>query len=179
MSITTTVEAALKLGLPLLALSWLLFNWLFTEGELERDTGHKAMHARLKKMKSSFRKKTGGNTRYLYDKWGWFGGGFYGLAGLWTFLVIEVNDFTGYLMSGRLLEPFAAGWINFFINFLIQQLANSIQALVWFSYWPGAGQSILLWVVVAYLCYWAGIEAARRELTLADLINSTNRPRTE
>jgi len=172
MSILTTLESIIKLGLPMFGMSWLMFHWLFSEGRLERDAGHRVIRGRLKKIKGTFKKETKGNTRYLYDRWAWFGGGFYGLAGMWTFLVIETQDLYGYLFGGSLLEPFADGFITFIIDFLINQVTNSIQALVWFAYWPGEGQSILIWIAAGYLGYWAGIEMARRNLSPADLVRS-------
>ena len=52
----------------------------------------------------------------------------------------------------------------------LHQLTNSIQALLWFSFWPGPGQSMLIWIAVGYLGYWAGIEMARRQMSVADII---------
>jgi hypothetical protein len=46
----------------------------------------------------------------------------------------------------------------------MNQLSNLINAFVWFSYWDG---SMLIWVLVAYAGYLAGIEAARRNLQVS------------
>jgi len=46
----------------------------------------------------------------------------------------------------------------------MNQLSNLISAFMWFSYWDG---SMLIWVLVAYAGYIAGIEAARRNLQVS------------
>ena len=57
----------------------------------------------------------------------------------------------------QLLED---GIISFVVCFLINQFGNVISAFLWFSYWPA--ESILLWILIAYLGYWTGVELARR-----------------
>lgn len=170
MRIYSTIEAILKLGLPMAVFSWLLFHWLFSDGNLGRDVKHKALKSQLKEQKKQL--KTSGNkkVRFVYDRWAWFGGGFYGLAGLWTFLVIEFNDLVNFLSTGNYLAGLETGILNVVISFLINQLTNSIQALLWFSYWPGPGQSMLIWIAVGYLGYWAGVEMARRQMTPGDIL---------
>ena len=169
MGLVTVVQSILLLGLPLLILSWAIFNWLYTEGKLDREDQHRVIKKRLKNMKGEIRKGDSRKARFFYDKWTLFGSGFYGLAGLWTFVIIEVRDLIGFLTSGAMATLFDQGLTQFVIDFFVNQLGNSIQALLWFSYWPSGGQSILIWVAVAYLGYWAGIEIARRQLSMAHL----------
>lgn len=95
------------LGLPMVALSWVIFSWIFLSGEIDRQDKRDAIKAQVKKLKtlSSLDGKRG--KRYLYDKWVWFGSGFYGLAGIWTLIVIEVGG-TGWI-SQQTRQFFGAG----------------------------------------------------------------------
>jgi hypothetical protein len=175
MDILVIAEALVKLGLPMTVLSWLIFHWLFSEGKLGRDIRHKALKSQLKSQKKQLKKTDNKKARFVYSRWGWFGGGFYGLAGLFTFLVIEISDLLTFLSAGNYLAGIDTDILNFIINFLINQLTNSIQALLWFSYWPGPGESMLVWIAAGYLGYWSGIEMARRQLTPADIVKPKNK----
>ncbi|MDP6413473.1 MAG: hypothetical protein QGG54_00280 [Gammaproteobacteria bacterium] len=95
----------------------------------------------------------------------WFGSGFYGLAGLWTFAVIEIGQFFGFIFNFPGFSVlFGDGLIAFLVDLGLNQLSNVIQAFVWFSYWPS--DSIIIWILVAYLGYWVGVELARRHVEL-------------
>lgn len=147
----------------MVALSWFIFTWLFSAGEIDREADHKTITSRLKNMKKVVADKENQNANYVYEKWTWFGSGFYGLAGLWTFAVIEITQFFGFIFNFPGFEElFGDGIIDFIITFFVNQLGNVIQAFVWFAYWPS--DSIIIWILVAYLGYWAGVELARRNV---------------
>jgi hypothetical protein len=156
--------AILVLGLPVALASWFIFHWLFSAAGLEREGDRKTLSARVKKARKRIAKQKPSNGRYVYEKWMLFGSGFYGLAGLWTFVLIEVQQAVEFVLNfpgwNVLLQ---GGVIGFLINFLINQLANVLQGLIWFSWWPA--DSMLIWIGVAYLGYWAGVELARRQIT--------------
>lgn len=165
MEILDLIEALIKLGIPMVVLSWFIFSWLYSEGEIDREANRKAISARIKKMKKSFEKKEESKPNYVYDKWMWFGSGFYGLAGLWSFAVIEISDMFGFVFNfPGLAVMFEDGFIGFLIALALNQVGNIITAFVWFSYWPA--ESTLMWVLVAYIGYWAGVEMARRGMEL-------------
>lgn len=170
MLLLNTLEAILKLGLPMLGLSWLLFHWLYAEGELDRGDDRKAVRQRLRKMKKAFRGSANRGPRIVYDRWAWFGTGFYGLAALWTFLVLEGTGAAGFLSSAGFMTMLDNGIVAFIIGFLVNQLANTIEALLWFGYWSGDNGSVVVSIAVAYMGYWAGTELARRERRPADLL---------
>jgi hypothetical protein len=161
--------ACALLGLPMVVASWFLFSWLFGNGSVNREMDRKTLHASLKKVKKKLSAGDGDSpgkrARFIYDKWMWFGSGFYGLAGLWTFAVIEIGQFFAFMFDAQswstLLDN---GLISFLISFALNQLGNMLQGLVWFTYWPA--DSMLLWVLVAYLGYWLGVELARRSVVL-------------
>ncbi len=157
------ILAVLLIGLPLAVLSWLIFTWLYNTGEIDRNADRKAVAARVKEMKQSYKSSRAMRRRNpVMAKWMWFGSGFYGLAGLWTLVVIEIRQFFGFIFfypgTDVLLQD---GLISFLIGVLVNQLENIIVAFVWFTYWPA--DSIVIWLIVAYMGYWAGVEAARRQ----------------
>lgn len=149
------------LGIPMVLLSWFLFSWMFERGDLNREDSRQAINSRVKELKKNKESTSAEKKNLIYDKWMWFGSGFYGLAGLWTLLVIEVREFIGFLFNLSALRSWAAdGFIDALIDFFLAQLGNVIQAFVWFNYWPA--DSIVIWVLVAYAGYWLGVEIGRR-----------------
>jgi hypothetical protein len=165
MRILDLIKALVELGIPMAVLSWFIFSWLYGAGEIDREAGRKAISARVKKLKKSFEKKEEKNTNYVYDKWMWFGSGFYGLAGLWTFAVVEISDLFGFVFNfPGLTAMFEDGFISFVVALLLNQVTNIVTAFVWFGYW--SADSVIVWVLVAYIGYWAGVEMARRGMVL-------------
>lgn len=165
MEILDLIEAWIKLGIPMVVLSWFIFSWLYSEGEIDREASRKAISARIKGMKKSFEKKDEDKPNYVYDKWMWFGSGFYGLAALWSFAVIEISDLFSFIFNfPGLAALFEDGILGFIIDLALNQVGNIISAFVWFGYWPA--ESTLMWVLVAYVGYWAGVEMARRGIEL-------------
>lgn len=178
------LNAVIKLGLPLAGASWFLFDRLYGDGNLERSADRKAIKLQMKSMKAALKsekkkkKKEKGDEEVakiekrprthadiIFDKWMWFGSGFYGLAALWSFVIIELTDLYNFIFHFPGLGVlFGDGVIELIVNLLVNQLQNIVTAFVWFSFWDA--DSILLWVLVAYGGYWAGIEIARRELTV-------------
>lgn len=153
--------AVFKLGLPILVLSWLLFSWLYRKGKLEIKAGRKETAENLKEMKKKSKAKGQGGQNYIYDKWMWFGSGFYGLAALWTFLVTELVDITNFILNfPGFATFFAKGVLYTLTTVLLNQLGNILSAFLWFNYW--SDDSPITWFIVAYLSYLGGIELAKR-----------------
>ncbi len=164
----------IQLGLPLVLLSWLLFMRLFLSGEVARGAGRKEIDKSIKALKEkftieqkqdkrSFMPKS--KTDFVFGKWMYFGGGFYGLATCWTFLVIEASELGSFIVNfSGVPAQFQDGIIPVLVGLLLGQLGNLLSAFFWFGYW---GESVVLSVLVAYLGYWIGIEAARRNLDIS------------
>ena len=55
MGILQISEAIIKLGLPALLLSWMIFHWLFSEGEINREVKHKALKTHLRGRRKPFK----------------------------------------------------------------------------------------------------------------------------
>ena len=177
MLILDLLEALVKLGLPLAGLSWFLFSQLYDAGDIDRNANRKVVKSQVRSLRAVFkrrdkrkderkdeRKENRGNNM-VYDRWMWFGSGFYGLAGLWTFLVIEVLDLFNFVFHFPGLEQlFSDGLFSLVMDVVGNQIGNVVSAFVWFGYWDI--DSTLLLVLIAYLGYWAGVELARRETKL-------------
>jgi hypothetical protein len=173
MSIFVWFVAAFKLGVPVAGMSWLMFNWLYGAGQLSRNAGHKAIREQIGQIKKSHKTNKAKSGNYLYRQWLMFGGGFYGLAALWTLLSIEVGELISFLFNFDLQELMADGFVAMLLNFIAAQVNNIVTAAVWFAYWPEGNQPILPWVLMAYAGYLLGIHLAREQQTLhkvSDLI---------
>lgn len=178
MSILIWLEAAIKLGIPMAVLGGLMFNWLYGAGQLSRDDGHKAIRERLNELRKQHKTNKSKNGNYLYKQWLFFGGGFYGLAVLWTLLVIEVGELIGFIINFDLAILFADGIVGVLVNLVVSQLANVVTALFWFGYWPaGGGGALVAWVAVAYGGYLFGIHLARDNDSLHRLSDLKDRIR--
>lgn len=99
----------------------------------------------------------------VLEKWFSFGGGFYGLVALYTWLVVEWNEVWDFLVDlpGIVFSFDVGSLISLVINFFIESLMNFITAIAWPMYWLGVAGNPWVWIVVAYGGYWLGIKAAQ------------------
>lgn len=165
------LRATLELGLPVAALSWLLFYRLYSRGELARDADRKAISTSLKEIRKATKQSKAPADSVLHSKWMKFGGGFYGTAALWTLIVIEASGVAGVLAHPSSLEAmFNNGFASFIAYWVSSQVSTFVQALVWFAWWPAKGGNSLVWGVVAYAAYIAGLNVARYETRLGSRI---------
>lgn len=176
------IAAGFKLGLPMTAMSWLMFNWLYGAGQLPRDAGHQAIREHLTTIKKHHKANKPRHGNYLYKQWLFFGGGFYGLAVLWTLLIIEVRELLLFIVNFDLATLLANGIAALVISLVAAQLSNILSALLWFGYWPGNGGAILPWIAMAYAGYLWGIHLARERQSLhslSDLLRKSKSGRRE
>lgn len=171
MGIWDILAAGIKLGVPVAGLSWLLFQRLYSAGEIDRDGDRAALKAGLKELKKAAKKKGATSAgsplewgHYLLrKKWFRFGSGFYGTAALWTFMVVEVADLLSFIRDfPGFANLFENGVIAFLVNLLVGQIQNFVTAIVWFDYWPDESQTLFIWLVAAYLGYRVGRNLAQR-----------------
>jgi hypothetical protein len=102
-SILVWFLAVIQLGVAMAVMNWLVFNWLFGAAQLPREAGHNAIREHLmtlrKHPKTNKTKIKTKNSNYLYKRWLFFKGSFYGLAVLWTLRVIGVSELTGLIFN--------------------------------------------------------------------------------
>lgn len=95
----------------------------------------------------------------VHSKWVSFGGGFYGLAALITFIAIEAGEIISFLASATGFQYFIdAISFSMLVAVFMESIRNMITALVWFTYWPdqiniGNGW---IWLIMAYAGYRTG-----------------------
>ena len=89
-------QALLQVGLPVALLTWLLLARLFQRGTLDRAQTTKSLEQDLQSWQKA-QKQSGESASIVQRKWLQYGGGFYGAAGLWTLLVIELNNFWTFI----------------------------------------------------------------------------------
>jgi hypothetical protein len=100
----------------------------------------------------------------VLEKWFSFGGGFYGLVALYTWLVIEWNEVWNFLtdLPGIVFSFDLGSLISLVISFFIESLMNFITAIAWPMYWMSVAGNPWIWIAVAYGGYWLGIKAAQQ-----------------
>lgn len=100
----------------------------------------------------------------VLEKWFSFGGGFYGVVALYTWILIEWDDVWGFV-SGAVpvvLRFDIGSLISLMINLFIESIMNFIAAIAWPVYWLREADNPWVWIIVAYGGYWLGIELAQR-----------------
>ena len=155
------VAAITKLGLPVLVLSWLILSRLYVRGILHATDDAEDTAAQLKALKNEKNKPP--YQGFVHSRWMKFGGGFYGLAALWTFVVIEIEQAIEFFTE-------FPGWVGLFdqniisliVQLFVNQIKNFVAAMVWFLYWGAGGASIGLWILTAYASFQAGDALARK-----------------
>ncbi len=161
------LRATLELGLPVAALSWLLFYRLYSRGVLARDADHKSIKATVKSIRKEEKESKEAPDSLVHSKWMKFGGGFYGVAAVWTLLYIEASGIVGAILHPSVvLDTFHKGSGDFIAQMISGQVTTLVDAVTWFLWWPGRGHSPVAWFVVAYGGYIVGLNLARYETGL-------------
>ena len=156
--------AILELGLPVTALTWLLFYRLYSRGHLARDADHKAIDASLKEIRKAQKESKETSDSLLQTKFMKFGGGFYGVAAAWTLLYIEVSGIINVILHPSVIKDmFDKGLGGLIANQISGQVSTFVDAAIWFSWWPEKGHGPIVWFAVAYVAYIAGLNLARYE----------------
>ena len=99
----------------------------------------------------------------VHNKWLAFGGGFYGVVGLLTYLVVELGEISDFITGfDGFLSFFSNISLGLFIGLFIDSIVNFVVAIAWPAYWLSDINSdyIWMWFVAAYAGYWAGTRFA-------------------
>ena len=166
-------RALFQAGIPVAITSFLLVWWAQKNGYINTVSGLKEFESEVKnlskaKSKNKKKKKDGTDEADLVDihqmnpvhtKWLSFGGGFYGVVGLLTYVVVELGEIRDFIRQfdglSSLIEDITPQLI---IGLFIDSIKNFVVAIAWPVYWLSDIRSdyIWIWFVVAYLGYWAG-----------------------
>ena len=162
-------RAAFLAGIPVGLTSFVLIWWAIRSDYLENTSSFGEMEkgvSALSKAQKKKKKEEGAVPRKLnpiHNKWMKFGGGFYGVVALITFVAVEadeVMDFIGNIADR--VGDFSNLGLDLIIDFFINSLMNFITAITWPVYWMSRIESshIWVWFVAAYGGYWLGAKMA-------------------
>ncbi|WP_154223370.1 hypothetical protein [Marinicella rhabdoformis] len=154
--------------------SFVLFYLVYKQNDPEvtdmvsKRVGHDKA---TKKQKAKTMKKNFSATSILASKWVEFGGGFYGLVAVLTYILLEINEIIELFSSklGIMAAIYELGFGSI-IDFFIESLMNFIVAITWPVYWMGEGSApFWQWFLAAYAGYFVGqfIAKAKFESTAA------------
>ena len=155
------LEAAFTLGLPVMIMSWWVHSWLYRTNLIERRASIKETDNSIKEIRKSSKGDGDKIGDYWTNKWLRFGGGFYGLAALWTFIVIELQELWYVITNiGQVIDSLSAGFVIVAISFVKNQAMNLAQAFSWVVGWGNSGFS-LIYFFSAYIGFYLGMKVAQ------------------
>ena len=100
--------------------------------------------------------------KQLLAMWQEYGGGFYGLGAVLTFMFLELADIFADVREQGGIAGYI-GWIisepeSFLVDLFMDGVMNSIWASMWFVYWiMEQGNVAYLYIALAYGLYLAGV----------------------
>lgn len=164
--------------LPIAFISYLAVKYAYIRGyfsldedmdlqasSIDRSKLDKQLKSELKKRKKS--KEQHHKMNILHSKWLTFGGGFYGLLALVTFIYIEFKQIFEFWIAATGLQYFIDFLtIGNIIGMFVDSILNMLKAIVWFSYWPREIEmdNPLFWLLMAYAGYKLGSSQAHKRV---------------
>ncbi|MBE9548330.1 MAG: hypothetical protein IMF09_02900 [Proteobacteria bacterium] len=169
--LTEVFRAALTVGLPICVFTLAMVWWALHRGHFQETGDFKGLELEIKSMSKNGKKNSSKakvpvsikSSDIIHDKWIKFGGGFYGIAALFTWLVIEVTDIVEMIMNfGGFFKFLQNLNIGLIVHILIEGLTNFIAAIIWPVYWLKRIDTTQtwLWFIAAYAGYWLGVKFA-------------------
>ena len=146
--------ALLKAGLPVFLITLVTLYWINKRSDKQF---HEIIDKEKQSEKAELDAEENENSDFLHKKWVQFGGGFYGMVGLWTYLVVEWKELTSIISEFKPLDLSLGNLISeIIIKFFIESILNLVTALTWPIYWIGKMQGTSIWLafIAAYLGYW-------------------------
>ncbi|MEW6981883.1 hypothetical protein AAD001_04440 [Colwelliaceae bacterium 6471] len=163
--ITEVIKAILYAGVPIGVFTFLMVYYAYYKGYLSPDISIRKAFQEKDHADKKLSKKNKKALLFLHSKWLTFGGGFYGLMALLTFIYIEVEQIVNFLIHASGLQDFINLFtLNSLINMIVDSLINMVKAALWFSYWPDIIHisNGFVWLLIVYIGYRAGANLAQR-----------------
>lgn len=157
-------EAIVKAGLPVGVLSYAMLHWAFHSGYLYADDDIKGLKSQMKTLRKESKRQRIKTKNPLHNQWMRFGGGFYGMVALATFIIIEGQDLIKFFTQ---FDTFAGFWdalgFGLLVDMFVQGIKNFFAGLLWPLYWLNNLDSGRLWVwfIAAYAGYGIGMRLAQ------------------
>ncbi|TDR17507.1 hypothetical protein [Marinicella litoralis] len=150
------------------AISFILFYFMLKQSNKESvaiiETKDKAGMKRLKK---EFKQERWTVQNVLMSKWVAFGGGFYGVMAVLTYVIVEFFEIVDFLSSeSSFVDTISSLGFSDLISFFINSLMNFVTAITWPIYWMKNtdGYAIWVWFVTVYLGYTCGQYLAKNSV---------------
>ena len=177
MALIDLLIAVFTAGLPLFLLSFLMVSWALYRGRLAGQTV-KEIQGSIDALGKARKDKTNNQDMDpALAKWFRFGGGFYGLMALYTWLLIEWDDAASFIFQlGDIVINLDPGLlIGALVEFFVESVMNFVLAIAWPAYWLTETGDVWLKLIVAYGGYWLGIRAAQHAWHEGWVKNAMNR----
>ncbi len=156
--------AVFILGLPVTAMSWYLVNRLYKSGKLSKSDDFQSVKSSVANLKKNSAEESSG-FNFAEQRWMKFGGGFYGVTALTTWILIELGEVLSFVGSfPGIDELFKDGIGAYLVDLMLNQFQNFISSLIWFAYWAEGDRNLLVWLIVPYLAYLTGLFAAGKSM---------------
>ena len=159
------VKAIFYAGLPVEIFTFLMVYYSYHKGYLTSDVNIRDAFKDKKNPDKKLSKANKKSLLFLHSKWITFGGGFYGLVALLTFIYIELEQTFQFLIHVTGVQSFLnLLTFNAILGIIIDSFINMIRALLWFGYWPDVFEmeNIPIWFIAAYIGYRFGANLAQR-----------------
>ena len=159
--------ALLMVGVPIAVFTLALVWWALHRGHFQESLDTRALDREMKAMSKNHKKKDKKDQATQHPvqrKWAKFGGGFYGIVAFFTYIVIEVTDFTTTILSfGGFTDFLRQLDFSLIIGIFVEALTNFIAAMIWPIYWMERIETdqTWIWFLVAYAGYWLGLKQAQ------------------
>ncbi len=165
-------RAAFLAGLPVGIVSYLLIWYALRSKYLQPTRNLKSLEKEVSQLSKARSKKKKDKDpegperprlNPVHNKWLRFGGGFYGVVALMTFVIIEANEIISFFGAfTETLAGLADFDVGMIIRFIIDSMMNFVTAIAWPMYWISEidMERIWLWFLAAYGGYWLGSKMA-------------------
>jgi len=159
------IKAIFYAGLPVGIFTFLMVYYAYHKGYLTSDINIRDVFKDKKNPDKRLSKANKKSLLFLHSKWVTFGGGFYGLVALLTFIYIELEQTFQFLIHVTGLQSFLNLLsLSAIISIIIDSFMNMLRALLWFGYWPDVFdmKNIAIWFITAYIGYRFAANLAQR-----------------
>jgi len=166
------IDAILFAGIPIFLVTLLLSYWASSQGLDDTDeqpdtkkalnTADEESEPETTKTENSVPTNKTGNV--LHEKWVQFGGGYYGVMALCTYLHIELLEISQALADFESVQDFIQSVnVAFFVNLFISAIMNMVAAFMWWSHWPKILPIVqpVIWLICTYAAYVAASSIVR------------------
>ena len=153
------LKAVIFAGCPTALFSFLMVYFAYAKGYLSPEIKMAQAFSKKKHPDGKLSKKHKKGLAFLHSKWVTFGGGYYGLLALITFVYIELEQITMFLIQVTGIQDFIdLLTVNALISMFIDSIMNMVRAAIWFTYWPGIIEMAngAIWLLSSYIGYRLG-----------------------